>query len=170
MRAAFAPGDRVRILTGMAGGRVGTVIHAGRGYGGPVVNVEVEIPVLLMDPDGPSQTVQMPYAPDELEVLEPEPAPADELNESGPLRLARGERITAVTTGVLNGARIFRSRTLVVSRDQVVERGFIPARHGVPAQDRIFVEAPVVRRRGSCPELVMQGSIVREDAAPGGAL
>lgn len=70
----FIPGTRVRILTGMAGGRAGTVLHAGRGYGGPVVNVEVEIPVLLTDPDGPSQTVQMPYAPEELEAVEPEPA------------------------------------------------------------------------------------------------
>lgn len=73
--ATFVRGDRVRILTGMAGGRVGTVVSAHRGLA-PVVNVEVEIPVLLSDPDGPTRVVQMPYEPDELEAVEPEPVPA----------------------------------------------------------------------------------------------
>jgi hypothetical protein len=84
MSAGIAAGARVRILTGMAGNRVGAVLSVRPGYSGTVVNVEVEIPVLLTDPDGPSQVVQMPYAPDELEVLVPEPAAA--------LAGTRGER------------------------------------------------------------------------------
>lgn len=171
MSAALVRGARVRILTGMAGGRIGTVRSVYPGYHGTVVNVEVEIPVLLMNPDGPTHVVSMPYGPDELEVLGTDPAPAlaDEIDEPGPLPLKKGERITAITTGMLDGARVFRARSLVVSRDQVVERGFIPAGHGVPTLDRIFVMAPIGQRKGSCPELVLQGSIVRQGAAPGGA-
>jgi hypothetical protein len=86
MSAGIAPGAHVRILTGMAGGRTGIVTSAYQGMSGPVVHVEHERPVLLTRPDGPSELVRLPYAPVELEVLEPEPAPAlaDDLDEHVP--------------------------------------------------------------------------------------
>nr|WP_146177676.1 hypothetical protein [Sphaerisporangium cinnabarinum] len=61
----------MRILTGASSGRTGTVVST-RGNG-RVVDVEHERPVLLTVPDGPSQVVRLPYAPEELEVVEPEP-------------------------------------------------------------------------------------------------
>lgn len=63
-------GERVEILTGLNGGTEGVVswVRAGR-YGGDVVDVRMTVPVLLMQPDGPTREVVLPYAPAELRVL-----------------------------------------------------------------------------------------------------
>jgi hypothetical protein len=62
-------GDTVRILTGMAGGRLGEVRAVRRTGVGQVVDVAVELPVLLTRPDGSSQVVVLPYAPLELQLV-----------------------------------------------------------------------------------------------------
>lgn len=103
MSADLAPGARIRIRTGMAGGRVGTVLSTGPSYPRPAVRVEVEIPVLLTEPDGPTHVVQMPYAPDELEVLAPEPAPAPAAERAPRDAEARGTAAHAIASARSRG-------------------------------------------------------------------
>lgn len=62
-------GDRVVITRGMHSGRQGDVTYVARGIGGGyVVDVRVTVPVLIAEPDGPTRTEILPFAPVELEV------------------------------------------------------------------------------------------------------
>lgn len=78
--------------------------------------------------------------------------------------LTKGDRFTAVTTGVRRGERIYTQREFVASRDQEIEQFFVPPGDDRLAQDRIFVEQktrfadiPTI----SVPELVVSGSIIK---------
>jgi len=111
--ADIVRGARVRILTGAAGGRTGTVVNVYQGRNGPLVDVEHARPELLTVPDGPIQVVRLPYAPIELEVVEPEstPALAAELDEPDPGAYLRpDEEPTAI-------ARVKRHRAPSGNRD-----------------------------------------------------
>lgn len=66
----MTPDTRVLIRTGAHGGREGVVTSEHRSISGrTVINVRLVAPVLILDPDGPTHEVVLPYAPAELEVL-----------------------------------------------------------------------------------------------------
>lgn len=70
MVGVMTPGTHVRIRTGAHGGIEGEVASTERSISGrDIVNVRLTIPVLLMEPDGPTREAVLPYAPAELEVL-----------------------------------------------------------------------------------------------------
>lgn len=65
----ISKGDRVKVMTGASGGRVGTVAHVAHSWstGRPIVHVELVVPVLIAEPDGPTCVVVLTYDVDELE-------------------------------------------------------------------------------------------------------
>lgn len=66
----MTPNTRVLVRVGANGGIEGTVVSEERSPSGrTVVYVRLTIPELIMDPDGPTRVVVLPYAPAELEVL-----------------------------------------------------------------------------------------------------
>lgn len=61
--AAYKAGDTVRIVVGAHGGRIGKA----RTVGTTAVYVEFQAPILLTQPDGPTRSVTLPFAPREIE-------------------------------------------------------------------------------------------------------
>lgn len=65
--------DRVIIRTGAWGGWEGVVesVNPSTSHGRLIVEVRLNVPVLIAEPNGPRREVVLPYAPAELEVLVP---------------------------------------------------------------------------------------------------
>lgn len=61
-------GDEVEIVSGMLGGRRGSVTWISRNLstGGRVIHVRVEVPELITRPEGPTRLEVLPYGEHEL--------------------------------------------------------------------------------------------------------